>query len=290
MPLISGEQLAACLPRVRLFDARPSRTAYTSGHVPGALHADPNVHLSSASEPGFDPATGGRHPLPSLAAWTAQLGAWGVGPETTVVIYDAANGSNAAARMWWMLRAVGHECVSVLDGGLESALRAGLQLVSENPPSPSRRAAYPCGNWQRPTVGIEVVEQVLRDPSWKVLDVRARERWRGEVETLDPVAGRIPGTVNLPFAENLEPDGRFKSSAALREKYLALLDGTPPAKLVVHCGSGVTACHMLLALEIAKLDGASLYVGSYSEWCRSLRPIGKELGGTQRVDRVHFRE
>jgi thiosulfate/3-mercaptopyruvate sulfurtransferase len=274
MPLISGEELAACLPRVRVFDARPGRAAYTSGHVPGALHADLNVHLSSASDPSFDPAVGGRHPLPSVAAWAAQLGAWGVGPETKVVIYDAANGSHAAARMWWMLRAIGHERVWVLDGGLDSALRAGLQLVTEDPSSSGRHAAYPCARWQRPTVGIADLEQLLKDQRWKVLDVRARERWRGEVETLDPVAGRIPGTMNMPFGENLEPDGRFKSSAALREKYLALLDGTPPARLVVHCGSGVTACHTLLALEIAKLDGASLYVGSYSEWCRSGNLIG----------------
>jgi thiosulfate/3-mercaptopyruvate sulfurtransferase len=275
MPLISGEELADRLPRVRVFDARPGRAVYASGHVQGALHADLNVHLSSASEQSFDPTNGGRHPLPSPAAWASLLGGWGVGPETTVVIYDAANGSHAAARMWWMLRAVGHERVRVLDGGLESALRAGLQLVTEEPSSQVPHAAYPCDGWQRPTVGIARLEQVLQDPSWKVLDVRARERWRGEVETLDPVAGRIPGTVNLPFAENLEPDGRFKSPAALREKYLALLDGTSPARLVVHCGSGVTACHTLLALEIAKLDGASLYVGSYSEWCRSARPIGR---------------
>jgi len=275
MPLISGEALAACLPNVRVFDARPGRTAYTSGHVPGALHADLNVHLSGASEPTFDPATGGRHPLPSLSTWAAQLGAWGVRPETTVVIYDAANGSNAAARMWWMLRAVGHERVRVLDGGLESALRAGLQLVTEDPSSSPPHAPYPCGSWQRPTIGIGDLDRVLQDPGWKVLDVRARERWRGEVEPLDPVPGRIPGTVNVPFADNLEPDGRFKSSAALRENYLTLLDQTPPARLVVHCGSGVTACHTLLALEIARLDGASLYVGSYSEWCRSARPIGR---------------
>jgi thiosulfate/3-mercaptopyruvate sulfurtransferase len=275
MPLISGEQLFACLPQVRVFDARPGRTAYASGHVPGALHADLNVHLSGVSEPGFASANGGRHPLPSLATWAAQLGGWGIGPETNIVIYDAANGSNAAARMWWMLRAVGHECVAVLDGGLESALRAGLHLDTDAPSSPSLHASYPCGSWQRPTVGIADLDRVLQDPAWKVLDVRARERWRGEVEPLDPVAGRIPGTVNLPFADNLAPDGRFKSSAALREMYLALLDGTPPARLVVHCGSGVTACHTLLALEIAKLDGAALYVGSYSEWCRSLRPIGR---------------
>jgi thiosulfate/3-mercaptopyruvate sulfurtransferase len=275
MLLISGEELAASLPHVRVIDARPGRTAYASGHMPGARHADPHVHLSGASEPGFDPANGGRHPLPSLATWAAQLGGWGIGPDTKVVIYDGANGSNAAARMWWMLRAVGHECVAVLDGGLEPALRAGLHLVTEDPSSPPPHTPYPCSGWQRPTVGIADLDRVLQDPAWKVLDVRARERWRGEIEPLDPVAGRIPGTVNLPFAHNLAPDGMFKSSEALREMYLALLGGTPPARLVVHCGSGVTACHTLLALEIAKLGGASLYVGSYSEWCRTSRPIGR---------------
>jgi thiosulfate/3-mercaptopyruvate sulfurtransferase len=273
--LISAEELAASLPRVRVIDARPDRAAYVSGHLPGALHADLNVHLSGVSEPGFDPAKGGRHPLPSPATWAAQLGAWGIGPETKVVIYDAANGGNAAARMWWMLRAFGHEQVAVLDGGLDRALRPGLHLVTGDSPAPPPHASYPCGRWHRPTVGVAELDRVLQDPNWKVLDVRSRERWRGEVEPIDPVAGRIPGTVNLPFADNLEPDGTFKSSAALRAMYLTLLDGTPPARLVVHCGSGVTACHTLLALESAKLEGASLYVGSYGEWCRSTRPIAR---------------
>ena len=136
-------------------------------------------------------------------------------------------------------------------------------------------AAYPCGSWQRPTVGIAELDRVLQDPSWKVLDVRARGRWRGEVEPLDPVAGRIPGTVNLPFADNLEPDGRFRSSAALREKYLAVLDGTPPARLVGALRLGRNSVSHASALEVVKLDGASLYVGSYSEWCRSTKPIGR---------------
>lgn len=275
MALISAEELAASLPHVRLLDARPGTAAYASGHLPGAVHADLNVHLSAVSEPGFDRARGGRHPLPAPATWAAQLGAWGIAPETKVVIYDAAKGGNAAARAWWMLRAFGHERVAVLDGGLESALAAGLQLVTDDSPSPLARPPYPCDRWQRPTVGIEAVARLLHDPAWKVLDVRSRERWRGEVEPLDPVAGRIPGTLNLPFAEDLEPDGTFKSPAALRELYLNLLGGTPPTNLVVHCGSGVTACHTLLALEIAKLDGASLYVGSYGEWCRSTRPLGR---------------
>jgi thiosulfate/3-mercaptopyruvate sulfurtransferase len=129
--------------------------------------------------------------------------------------------------------------------------------------------------WKRPTVKLDEVDRLARDPGWKVLDVRSRERWRGESETLDPVAGRIPGTVNLPFAENLGPGGRFKAPAVLRALYLDLLGGTRPERLAVHCGSGVTACHTLLALELAGLHGASLYVGSFSEWCRSGKPLGR---------------
>jgi thiosulfate/3-mercaptopyruvate sulfurtransferase len=124
-------------------------------------------------------------------------------------------------------------------------------------------------------VELEAVDRLRQDPAWKVLDVRSRERWRGESETLDPVAGRIPGSVNLPYADNLDASGRFKPPAALRAQYLALLGGTPPGRLAVHCGSGVTACHTLLALELAGLDGASLYVGSFSEWCRRGLPLGR---------------
>jgi thiosulfate/3-mercaptopyruvate sulfurtransferase len=191
------------------------------------------------------------------------------------VAYDAAGGGNAAARLWWMLKAVGHGPVAVLDGGLPAALAAGLGLTTAPPPPASPRPPYPCAAWRLPLVELDEVAARLRDPAWKVLDVRSRERWRGESEPLDPVPGRIPGTVNLPFTENLGPDGRFKSPAALRAQYLTLLDGTPPERLVVHCGSGVTACHTLLALELAGLAGAALYVGSFSEWCRRGLPLGK---------------
>jgi thiosulfate/3-mercaptopyruvate sulfurtransferase len=137
---------------------------------------------------------------------------------------------------------------------------------------------YPCDRWQLPLADLAAVERRLGDPAWKTLDVRSRERWRGEVEPFDPVPGRIPGTVNLPFTENLGAGGRFRPPGELRQQYLALLGGTPPGNLIVHCGSGVTACHTLLALELAGLDGAALYVGSYGEWCRSSRPIGKGPG------------
>lgn len=272
-PLVSAAELAATAPSVRLVDARAGAATYAAGHLAGAVHADVEVHLSGASSPGFDPARGGRHPLPAPATFAAQVGRWGIGPETRVVVYDAASGGNAAARLWWMLRAFGHAHVAVLDGGLQAALAAGLSLT-QAPPSIPALPPHPGSGWSRPTADLEAVARRVEDPAWKVLDVRSRERWRGEVEPIDPVPGRIPGAVNLPYTENLR-DGRFRPPDELRAAYLELLAGTPPARLVVHCGSGVTACHTLLALELAGLDGASLYVGSYGEWCRSGRPLGK---------------
>jgi len=271
MPLISAPALRGRLASIRLLDARQDPADYASGHLPGALHADLNRHLSTASDPGHDPARGGRHPLPPLDRFAAQVGAWGIDPDTEVVVCDAAGGSNAAARLWWMLRALGHGHVSVLDGGLQAALGAGMTMTIESVPVPPL-PPYPASRWRLPLVDAEAVDALRLDPSRKLLDARSPERWRGENETLDPIPGHIPGSVNLYWAENLGPDGRFKSPEALRAQYEALLDGTPPERLAVHCGSGVTACHALLALEVAGLPGASLYVGSWSEWCRSGRP------------------
>jgi thiosulfate/3-mercaptopyruvate sulfurtransferase len=206
-----------------------------------------------------------------VARFAAQLGAWGIGPATEVVVYDAAGGGNAAARLWWMLRAIGHQRVEVLDGGPDAALEAGLPLTSVVP-TVAPVAPYPATQWSGAMVDMRAVEVLRQDPASKVLDVRSAERWRGEREPFDPVAGHIPGSVNLPWNDNLGPNGRFKSPGALRAQYQALLAGTPPDHLTVHCGSGVTACHTLLALELAGLRGAALYVGSWSEWCRSGLP------------------
>ncbi|HJW44023.1 MAG TPA: rhodanese-like domain-containing protein [Geothrix sp.] len=270
MPLISAPDLRDHLSTVRLLDARQGAAAYAAGHLPGALHADLDHDLSAAADPGHDPARGGRHPLPPVPRFAARLGQWGITPATEVVVYDASGGGNAAARLWWMLRALGHGRVRVLDGGLPAALEAGLRLTEEVPAVPPA-APYPADRWRLPLVDAEAVEGARRDPARRVLDVRSPERWRGESETLDPVAGHIPGSVNLPWNDNLGPDGRFKSPEALRNQYGALLAGLPPERLTVHCGSGVTACHTLLALDLAGLGGASLYVGSWSEWCRSGR-------------------
>jgi thiosulfate/3-mercaptopyruvate sulfurtransferase len=245
-----------------LLDARP-RAAYEAGHLPGAIHADPDRHLAAPR----DPARGGRHPLPPLEQWTRQLGTWGIGAETMVVTYDDQSGANAASRAWWMLRAVGHERVAVLDGGAQGI----AQALTTEVPVPVAREPYPATAWLLPTVDIDEVEQRRGDARWKVLDVRSAPRFRGETEPIDPIAGHIPGAINLPYTENLE-GSTFKEPDALRSQYETLLGDTPVERLIVHCGSGVTACHTLLALEAAGLRGASLFVGSWSEWCRNDRP------------------
>jgi thiosulfate/3-mercaptopyruvate sulfurtransferase len=270
-PILSPDalsQLLATESDVVLLDARAN--GYDVSHLRGAQRADLETQLSAARDEGANPASGGRHPLPPLDRWTQQLGAWGIGPETHVVIYDDQSGANAAARAWWMLRAVGHERVSVMDGGLAAAMTAGFEMTQAVPVI-AARPPYPAAQWQRPTIDRSRVDALRTDASWKVLDVRSGERFRGETEPIDPVAGHIDGAVNLPFAQNLE-NGRFKSSHELRTMYEDLLGTTPSDHLVVHCGSGVTACHTLLALEAAGLEGAALYVGSWGEWCRN-QPI-----------------
>ena len=272
MTLISAIDLRTRMDSILLIDARPDGAAYAAGHLSGAIHADLNHHLSTACDPGHDPAKGGRHPLPPIDRFAAQVGVWGIGVDSEVVVYDATGGGNAAARLWWMLRSLGHEPVWLLDGGLPAALAAGLTLTVEIPPV-AHASSHPATSWLLPTADGDTVEVIRHDPERKLLDVRSAERWRGELEPFDPVAGHIPGSLNLAWNDNLGPDGRFKSPEALRAQYEALLGDTPPDRLTVHCGSGVTACHTLLALEAAGLAGAALYVGSWSEWCRS----GREL-------------
>jgi thiosulfate/3-mercaptopyruvate sulfurtransferase len=267
-PLLSPEDLPALIAEgAVLLDVR-GEAAYAEGHLPDALRVDLDRDLSRAKEEGFDPAVGGRHPLPALKTFCATLGAWGIGPGTRVLCYDDQKGAYAA-RAWWMLRAIGHEAVQVLDGGLQAA---ELPLTKEAA-APSPVAPYPAPFWSRTTVDLPIVEKLARHAEWKVLDVRAGVRYRGESETLDPVAGHIPGALNLPFDQNLDAEGRFKPKAELRELYEDLLQGMKPDHLVVHCGSGVTACHTLLALEAADLPGGALFVGSWGEWCRSGKPI-----------------
>jgi thiosulfate/3-mercaptopyruvate sulfurtransferase len=266
-PVISPRELAA-LPagHVVLLDCRPGVDAYRAGHLPGAHHAQLERDLAA---PVADPAQGGRHPLPSPPRLAATLGRWGITPASRVVAYDDQSGANAAARLWWLLQAMGHAQVQIVDGGLPALLAAGFALTSDEP-APSDGPAYPvpASAPLRGIAEIDEVDEVRRAPDRRVIDVRAAFRYRGEREPFDPVAGHIPGARNAPYADNLRADGTFKSADELRALYAQILDGVAPDHAIVHCGSGVTACHSLLAMERAGLTGAKLYVGSWSEWCR----------------------
>jgi len=234
--------------------------AYGDGHVPGAhfLHLDRDL---SGPKTGIN----GRHPLPLPQDFAAMLSKLGVGPSTQVVVYDA-QGSMFAARVWWMLRWIGHESVCVLDGGFPAWIAAG-GAVDRSAPSAPVAGGLAAGSPLVVRVEVDQILSNLQDRQKLVVDARSPDRWRGENETLDPVGGRIPGSVNRFFKDNLEASGAFKSPDKLRQEFKELLGAFPSAKVVAQCGSGVTACHNLLAMEVAGLSGASLYAGSWSEWC-----------------------
>lgn len=274
--VISSQELAARLaePTLRLVDCRASlqdvaagRTAYAKGHLPGASFADLLDDLSGPIVPGQT----GRHPLPLLETFTGKVRAWGIGATSRVVVYDDAAGA-FAARLWWLLRWLGHDRVAVLDGGFPAWVAQGLPVTDEITP------LAPGDFTPRPRVELLVAAKELETPqslSRKLFDARAPERFRGDVEPIDPVAGHIPGAVNLPFADNLK-DARFRSPAELRERFARALDGTAPEAAIVYCGSGVTACHDVLAFAHAGLALPRLYAGSWSEWIADpTRPTAK---------------
>ena len=240
---------------------------YRAGHIPGAVFAHLDRDLSG-------PTTGrnGRHPLPSPEACAATFGRLGIDAGRQVVAYDQRNGAYAS-RLWWMLRWLGHDAAAVLDGGFEAWQRAGLPLATDAPmPVPARFAIRRTG----PTVETPEVAASLATGELLLIDARGAERYRGDVEPLDPVAGHIPGAVNRPFTVNLDADGRFRPASVLREEFGALLGARSLDAVVHQCGSGVTACHNLLAMEIAGLPGTRLYPGSWSEWCADpARPVAR---------------
>jgi thiosulfate/3-mercaptopyruvate sulfurtransferase len=244
------------------------RAAYEAGHIPHAEFAHLDTDLSDKS-PGPNGEFRGRHPLPEPDAFVETLQRWGINDNSQVIAYDAQGGM-FAARLWWMLRWVGHESVAVLDGGLQAWQAQEGQLTTG-------LAARPRGNIQRrPTltssVNVNNVVDNLASQARIVIDARAPDRFRGENETLDPVGGHIPGAKNRFFKDNLQADGRFKPAEQLRTEFAALI--TTPEASIMQCGSGATACHNLLALQIAGLPGAALYPGSWSEWSADAsRPV-----------------
>lgn len=246
--------------------------AYRAGHIPGAVFASLDRDLAAP----ITPSTG-RHPLPTADVFAATLGSWGVGANTQVVVYDADTGAYAA-RLWWMLRWVGHERVAVLDGGFKAWTAAGLPISTEIPHrTPTRFVARADRNkW---VDAAEVAARVAND-DWRLLDARAPERFAGEVEPIDKVAGHVPGARNHPFSADLGSDGRFLPAAELRARFEKSQGGVSDDHTIVMCGSGVTACHLLLALEVAGKPGARLYAGSWSEWIRSAhRPVARGRSG-----------
>ena len=245
--------------RCDLADVEGGARAHLAGHVPGAVHADLEHDLSDPSKTGL-----GRHPLPDAQVFSQVLRRWGWTPELDVVAYDAAGGALAAARLWWMLRLTGHARVSVLDGGFPAWRDGGGALeAGDVRRDPSRvEVAFDPGE----VVGCDELQQGLRDGRMLLVDARAAPRFRGEVEPLDPVAGHVPGAVNRPFQRNLAADGTFHARDALRESFTALLAGRDPRDVVHMCGSGVTACHNLLAMEHAGFAGSRVFAPSWSGW------------------------
>ena len=257
-----------------LADPGAGRRAYMAGHLPGAhyLHLDDDLSSPRAAEGPRSPRFTGRHPLPDRQALAARIGGLGIARGTPVVAYDG-QGSVYASRAWWLLRWLGHDAVAVLDGGTAAWLAAGGSLSTDAVTAPGG-APYPASE----SPAMSAVDAAGLHASLgrvRVLDARAGERFRGEVEPLDPVAGHIPGATQRFFKDNLGDDGRFKPATRLREDFLAL--GAEGGPAVVHqCGSGVTACHNLLAMEHAGLTGSALYPGSWSEWCADpARPIAR---------------
>ena len=244
--------------RFTLTEPEAGRSAYAQAHLPGARYAHLDEDLSALKT-----GRNGRHPLPDVQTFAQKLGRWGVDKQTQVVVYDDSFGA-IAVRLWWMLRWMGHDAVALLDGGLPKWRREKKPMTADLPLVTPKVFKALC----RPEMLVDTATVLIalnKDTSL-IVDARAEMRFCGEIEPLDIVAGHIPGAKNLPFDDNLEVDGTLLSPAALRLQYLEFLEGNDPEQVIHMCGSGVTACHNLLAMELAGLPGGKLYAGSWSEW------------------------
>lgn len=264
-------------PEVMIFDASNHKNAqanYENSHLVGAYFIDINEHLADIKS---DPSKGGRHPLPDIKTFADKLTHFGISKDNHIVIYDDKNGANAAARFWWMLKSIGHEKVQVLNGGLQQALKYNFPMSAKMEKMRTSSEPYPYAQWKLPTIEMDEVEKVTNDPNYLILDVRDKDRYDGKVEPIDSIAGHNPGAINVPLADNLDEHGLFLSPDALKSKYKTLFADIKPENTIVHCGSGVTACHTLLALDYAGMEMPKLYVGSWSEWSRNEKTIAKTI-------------
>ncbi|UKB79598.1 sulfurtransferase [Chryseobacterium sp. MEBOG07] len=272
-PIISPSELKnLSTENLIILDARTGkeiRQNYLEKHIKGARFIDLDKDLAEIGE---DAAFGGRHPLPSVEKFAETLSNLGIAENSHVVVYDDKNASNAAARAWWMLRSFGLANVQVLDGGMQAAEKNNFEFSSGEEVF-NKAVLIEKNQWNLPISSLEIVENELKNDSSTVIDVRDAYRYRGESEPIDLVAGHIPGAINIPFSENLDENGNFLSPEVLKEKYSQLLQNNPE-HLIIHCGSGVTACHTILALDYAGFPMPDLYVGSWSEWSRR---EGKEI-------------
>ena len=277
--LIDVESLRAlhATPGIAVLDCRfdlaapdAGRQAYLRSHIPGARYVDLNRDLSAPVS-----VASGRHPLPDPVALDAFFRSVGVTPSAQAIVYDESNGS-LAARAWWLLRWLGHPKVAVLDGGMSAWLREGGAVESGELPRGDAGHRAEVQTDRCAALGADGLIAALENPRTLLIDARAPERYTGAVEPIDPVAGHIPGAVNHPFSTNLRADGRFLAPEELERRWRDRLAGASPADVIMMCGSGVTACHNLLALERAGLPGARLYAGSWSEWIRDpRRPVAR---------------
>jgi len=254
--------------RFDLVDSEAGYQSYLQGHIPSAVYVHSDKDLATTKN-----GKNGRHPLPSMSEWERAYANLGIKPNQQVVIYDNQGGMYAA-RLWWMLQATGHTRVSILNGGLGAWKSLGFPVTSletfRQPAAPTPLKAY------TNLVLVDAVLKNLENKSFTILDARANDRFHGENEVLDPVGGHIPGALNRCFKDNLDSDGKFKSSETLRHEFDALLGDRSSSDIVHQCGSGITACHNLFAMELANHLGSSVYAGSWSEWCAdSSRPIEK---------------
>jgi len=271
-PLIEINDPAFAGANTILIDARgglDSYQRYLAGHLKHAVYADLDKHLAAKVT---DASKGGRHPLPDVEAFGALLGTWGVTPESHIIIYDDKSGAFSAARLWWMLRAIGHKEVQVLNGGLQAANKAGVVLSTEAY-TPTAVAPYHTQGDYAGTVDIDEAGEAAQDDTKLVIDVRETPRYLGQTEPIDLIAGHIPGAANLPYILNLDADGKYLPAEILRSMYIDAIGDVAQEEVIVHCGSGVTACHTLLGMAYAGITEPKLYVGSWSEWSRRDLPM-----------------
>lgn len=242
------------------------RQGYLDGHIAGAVFAHLDGDLSAPKATGS-----GRHPLPDPSSLVECFRRWGIDRDTQIVAYDA-NGGQYAGRLWWLARWLGHDKVALLDGGWQAALAARLPIEKDEPSI--RRSGFERMPPREQPVEVEAVQSARSDSDWLIIDARAPDRYAGQNETIDPVGGHIPGAVNRFWQSNLQPDGRFKPAEQLRSEFALLLGERAATRVIVQCGSGVTACHHLLAMQRAGITGARLYPGSWSQWITDpARPI-----------------